>query len=121
MLSLSGWLGPWVGENKKVLKLLLALCGVFAGPLTGSLVVTHSVALEEICNVGDQRIFWVAVVQKTANGQQDLLDRQRRTPLTIENVQTYRTVLVNIAVIQFSYKVHSGRLEWIVGMELDIQ
>ena len=68
------------------------------------------VRLQKLGNVGDEGIFGVGVGQEGANGQQDLANGQRRTPLVLQNVETNAAVRVDVAVINTCREMDLGRL-----------
>lgn len=69
------------------------------------------VRLIKLRNVRDQRIVRVGVRQERTNGEQDLANRQCRTPLVLENVQTDTAVRVDVAMVNACRKVDLGRLQ----------
>ena len=68
------------------------------------------VRLEQLRNVGDQRIIGVWVSEKRTNTEQNLANRQCRTPLVLENVQTNSAIRVDVAVINACREMNLGRL-----------
>merc|ERR1711912_68003 len=67
---------------------LLGSHGVFASPLLGGSLVLWSVSLEDLSNLGHQRIIWVGVGEKGGDGQQHLGDGEGWRPLLLQDVQT---------------------------------
>jgi hypothetical protein len=94
---------------------------VLGCPLPRSTIVPDPVRLEQLRNIRYQRIVWVGIRQKGADGKQDLANRQCRTPLVLEDVEANTTVRVDVAVIDSSGEVDLGWLEWIVSGKVNIQ
>jgi len=107
--------------NAIILGNLTALHGVFRSPLSCGAVVSSSVCFEELRNVWNQRIVGVGVGEKTTDGEQDLANGQRRTPLVLQNVQANSTVRVDVAMVNTSGKVNLWRLERIIRRKVDIE
>jgi len=72
--------------------------------------VPGPVGFEKLGNVRNKWIVRVGVRQKRTDTQQDFANRQCRTPLVLENVQTDSSVGVDVAVIDTGRKVNLWRL-----------
>jgi hypothetical protein len=94
---------------------------VLGSPLPSSTVVPGSVCFQQLRNIWDQRIVWVGVGQKRADGEQDLADGQCRTPLVLQNVKTDSSVGIDVAVVDPRRKVHLRWLERVVRWEVNVQ
>lgn len=68
-----------------------------------------------------QRVVRVGVREQRADRQQHLRDGQRGAPLVFQDVQADAAVGVDVAVIDARREVHLGRLERVVGREVDVQ
>ena len=68
------------------------------------------VRLEQLSNVGHQRIIRVGVGKERANAQQYFANRQCWTPLVLQNIQTDTAVRVDVAVVNACGKVDFRRL-----------
>ena len=79
------------------------------------------IALEDVCNLWDERVIWVGVGQQGADGEQHLGDGEGGWPLVLEDVEADRSIAVDVHVINFRSERNLGRLEWIVGREMDVQ
>ena len=93
----------------------------FASPFFGVGVVSRAVVLEEVGDLGDEGILGIAVGEERGDGEEDLAESESGRPGLIEDVKTDGAIAINIAVVNFRYKVESRRFEGIVGRELDIQ
>ena len=78
------------------------------------------VCFQKLRNVWDKRIIGVGVSQKRTDREKDLGNGQCRTPLVLQNVETNSSVGVDVAVVDSSGEVDLGRLEWVVGREVNI-
>ena len=83
--------------------------------------MSGAVAFQELRNVGDKWVIGVGISQQGTDGKQDLANRQSRTPLIFENIQTDASVRVDVTVIDTGSEMDLGGLERIVGREVDIQ
>lgn len=83
--------------------------------------MSDSVRLEQLRNIGHQRIIGVGVSQEGTDTEQDLANGQCWTPLVLENVQTDTSVRVDVAMVNACGKVNLGRLERIVGRKVNVQ
>ena len=95
--------------------------GVLAGPLAGSGLVLGAVTLVDVSNLGHQRIIWVGVSQQGADGEEDLGDGECGRPLVLKDIQADGAVRVDIGVVDSSCEVNLGRLEGVIGGEVDVQ
>ena len=114
------------------------LHGVFLGPLLGQLVVLVPadgkhvrnktlasrhllVRLENSGDLWDQRIVRVWITEQRADREKDLADGESGGPLGPQDVQADGAVGVNVGVINSSSEGHFGRLEGVVGWEVNGQ
>ena len=79
------------------------------------------VALQDVGDLRHERIVGVWVGQQRADGEQHLGDGECGRPLVLQDVKADCTVAVDIAVVDLSGEGHLGRLEGVVGRELDVQ
>jgi len=61
--------------------------GIFLGPGSGCFFVTGSLVLVDVSNLRDERIVWVRVSEKRADGKENLGYGQGRAPLLLEDVE----------------------------------
>lgn len=92
---------------------------VLASPLTSRRFVPRAVGLVDVGNLGHERVVWVGVCEHGADRKQDFRDGEGRAPLVPQNVQTDAAVRVDVGVIDAGGEVNLGRLEWVVGREVD--
>jgi len=85
------------------------------------LIVSILVRLEKVGDLGHERIIGVGVGQQGADGEEYLGDGKSGGPLILEDVEADGTVAVNIAVVDFRSESNLGRLEWVIGREVDIE
>ena len=117
------------------------LHGVFLGPLLRQLVVLvpdngNSVSetkllvklralllvrLENSGDLWDQGIVRVWITEERADREEDLADGESRGPLGPQDVQADGAVGVNVGVVNSSCEGHFGRLEGVVGGEVNGQ
>jgi len=83
--------------------------------------VPRPVSFEKLCDVWNKRIIGIRIRKKGTNAQQYLRDGQSRTPLILENIKTNTAIRIDVTVVDTCGKVHLGRLEGIVGREMDIE
>jgi len=83
--------------------------------------VTLPVGLEELSDVRDERVVGVGVRQQTADRQQDFGDGKCRGPLVLQDVEADPTVRVDVTMVDPRREVDFGRLERVVGWEVDVQ
>jgi hypothetical protein len=109
--------------------------GVFASPFPSSGLVPRTVRLVDVSDLGHERVVGVGVGEHGANGEQHYEgqsyfwsattgpltfgDRQSRTPLVPQDIQTDAAVRVDVGVVDASSEVDLWRLEWVVGREVD--
>lgn len=101
--------------------LVFALDGVLSSPLPSCGLVSGSVSLVDMGNLGHKRIVRVGVCQHRADGQKHFRDGQRRTPLITQNIQADATIRVDVWVVDAGSEVDLGRLERVVGREVNGQ
>ena len=95
--------------------------GVSAGPLTSSIVVAVTFLFVNGGNFGHQRIIRVRVSEKRADGQENLGDGESGRPLILQDIEADRAIAVDVRMVNFRREAHLGRLEWVVGGEVDVQ
>ena len=95
--------------------------GVPLGPLASRSVMACYVSLVDVGNLWHERIIRVGVSQERADREKHLRDREGWWPLVLQDVQADWTVAVDVHVINFRCEGNLGRLEWIVGREVDVQ
>lgn len=88
-------------------------------PLASCRLVTGSVSLVDVRDLGHKRIVRVGVCEHRANGEQHFRDSESRAPLVSQDVQTDAAVGVDVGVIDASGEVDLGRLEGVVGREVN--
>lgn len=108
-------------------------------PLASCRLVTGSVGLVDVRDFGHKRIVRVGVCEHRANGEQHyewleivcvwqivkgvvlltFRDGESRAPLVSQDVQTDAAVGVDVGVIDASGEVDLGRLEGVVGGEVN--
>ena len=79
------------------------------------------IALEDVGNLWDERVIWVGVGQQGADGEQHLGDSEGGRPLIFEDVEADRSIAVDVHVINFRRERNLGRLEGVVGREMNVQ
>lgn len=97
------------------------LHGILGSPLSRSTIVSGTIRLEQLGNIGHQGIVRVGIRQERTNTEQDLANGQCWTPLVLQDIETDSPVGVDVAVVDTCGKVNLGRLEGIVGREVNIQ
>ena len=114
------------------------LHGVFLGPLLSQLVVlvptngkhvrkkTQAslnllIRLENSGDLGDQGIVRIWITEERADREEDLADGESGRPLGPQDVQADGAVGVYVGVINSSSEGHFGRLEGVVGWEVNGQ
>ena len=79
------------------------------------------IALEDVRNLWDERVIWVGVGQQGADGEEHLGDGEGGRPLVFEDVEADRSIAVDVHVINFRRERDLGRLEGVVGWEVDVK
>ena len=79
------------------------------------------VDLEKRGDLWNEGVVWIRISEKGTDRKEDLRDSESRRPLLLENVETDAAISANVAMVYSGSKIHLGRLEWIVGGELNIQ
>ena len=79
------------------------------------------IALENVGNLGDERIIWVGVGQQRADREEHLGDGEGGRPLVFEDVEADRSIAVDVHVINFRRERNLRGLEGVVGREVDVQ
>lgn len=92
---------------------------VLPRPLASCGLVPGAVGLVDVRDFGHQRIVRVGVCEHRANGEQHFRDGQSRAPLVSQDVQTDAAVGVDVGVVDASGEVDLGRLEGVVGREVN--
>jgi hypothetical protein len=95
------------------------LDGVLPRPLPGGGLVARAVGLVDVGDLGDERVVGVGVGQHAADGQQDLANGQSGAPLVAQDVEADAAVAVDVGVVDAGGEVDLGRLEGVVGGEVD--
>ena len=95
--------------------------GVALGPLAGGALVPGPVILVHRGDLGHERVVRVRVRQQRADREEDLRDGERGRPLVLEDVEADRAVPVDVRVVNLGRERHLGRLERVVGREVDVQ
>lgn len=72
-------------------------------------------------DLGHKRIVRVGVCQHRTDGQKDFRDGQRRAPLVTQNIQADATIGVDVRMVDAGSEVDLGRLERVVGREVNGQ
>ena len=94
---------------------------VTLSPLTSRLVMLRLIALIDVGDLWDERVIWVGVGQQGADGEEHLGDGEGGRPLVFEDVEADRSIAVDVHVINFRRERDLGRLEGVVGWEVDVQ
>lgn len=81
----------------------------------------RSVAQILLSNAANKWIMGIGVSQQRTNGEQHIGDCESRTPILLQNVKTYLTVVVDIAVVNACSEHHLWRLERVVAREVDVK
>jgi len=91
--------------------------GVSLGPDARHLVVLLAVLDKLSRDCAHQWIRWIAVREEGTNGEENFGDGEGRTPVVFQDVETYHTGAVDVAVINSSSEGDFRWLEGIVGGE----
>ena len=83
--------------------------------------MTSFVALEDIRDLWHERIVGVRVRQQRADGEEHLRDGESGGPLVLKDVQADRAVAVDVHMVDLRSEGDLGRLEGVVGREVDVQ
>ena len=83
--------------------------------------MTSFVALVDVCDLWHQGVIWVGVSQQRADGEKHLRNGESGRPLVLEDVQADRTVAVDVHMVDLRGESDLGRLEGVVGREVDVQ
>ena len=73
-----------------------------------------------ICDRWHQRIVWVWIAKQRADGEQHFGAGEGWAPLVLQDVEADAAILVNVAVVEFGGEIYFGRLEGIVGWEVNV-
>lgn len=92
---------------------------LLSGPFASSALVSLTVGLVQVGNLGYERVIGIWVSQHGADRKQHLGDGERRTPLIPQDVETDAAVAVNVGVVDLGGEGNLGRLEGVVGGESD--
>ena len=68
-----------------------------------------------------QGVIRIGISKETADAQEHFVHSQSRTPLVLQDVQTDGSIGIDVGMVDSSGEGDLGRLEWIVGRELDVQ
>ena len=79
------------------------------------------ISLQKLSDIRYQWIIGIWVSKQGTDRQQNLADRQGRTPLILEDIKTDTTIGINVTMIDTSGEVDLGWFEWIVSGEMDVQ
>ena len=79
------------------------------------------ISLQKLSDIRYQWIIGIWVSKQGTDRQQNLADRQGRTPLILEDIKTDTTIGINVTMIDTSSEVDLGWFEWIVSGEMDVQ
>jgi hypothetical protein len=94
---------------------------VLASPFTSCGLVSWTVGLIDVCDLGHQRVIRVGVCEHRADRKEYFRDCQSRAPLVTQDVETNASVGVDVGVVDASAEVDLGRLERVVGREVDCE
>lgn len=97
----------------------LPLDCILASPLSSRSLISWTVGLVDMGDLGNKRIVGIGVCEHRANRQENFGNGQSRTPLVPQDVQADAAVGVDIWVVDASGEVDLGRLEWVVGREVN--
>lgn len=111
--------GPTLSKRRVCLRWPEQSDGKLLCPLLGGCFVLGTVCLVNVCYFRHERVVWVCVGQKRADGKEDLGDGQSRGPLFLQYVETDVTVGVDVWVVDFGFKLDLRRLERVVCWEVD--
>ena len=95
--------------------------GVFSSPLSSSGLVLRLVGLVDMSNLWNKRIIWVGIGQKRTDGEKNLGDGECWRPLILQDIQTDRTIRVDVWVVDSCGEINLRWLEWVVSWEMDVQ
>lgn len=98
---------------------LRALKNSLPGPFTCGALVSLTVGLVQVGDLGDERVIGIWVGKHRADREQHLGDGKRGTPLIPEDVETNAAVAVDIGVVDLGGERDLGGLEGVVGGEGD--
>lgn len=90
---------------------------ILPGPLLRVGVVFGFVAQVKLSNLRDEGVVRIRIRKQRGNRQENLRDRQRGGPLVLQNVEAYRAVGVDVAMINFRHEMQFRRLERVVRGE----
>ena len=79
------------------------------------------VTLQEVGDLGHERVIGVRVRQQRADGEEHLGDGQSGRPLVLKDVEADGAIAVDVTVIDFGREGDLGRLEGVVGREMDVE
>ena len=72
-------------------------------------------------DIRHQRIIRIRVCEQRQNTEKHLRNRERRTPLTFQNIKTDASRCVDIRMIDLRFEGNNGRLEGIIARKADRQ
>ena len=79
------------------------------------------IRLEQLRNVRHEGVIRVGISKEGADAQKYLADGECWGPLVLQNIQANPSIRVDVAVVDACGKVHLGRLEGIIGREVNIK
>ena len=94
---------------------------ILAGPLSGGSLVLGSVSLVDVSDLRHKGVVRVGISQQRADGEQHLRDGESWGPLILQDVQANAAVRVDVGMVDPGGEVALGRLEGVVGREVDVQ
>ena len=80
-----------------------------------------SVVLVKCGDLGHKRIIWVGIAQQRTDREEYLRNGESGRPLVLKDVKANGTVAVNISVVDFRSECNLGRLEWVIGREMNVE
>ena len=95
--------------------------GISLRPLARCIVVLLPVALVQISDFGHERVVRVGIGEEGADREKHFRDGEGGRPLVLEDVQANRAIAVDVSMVNFRCERNLGRLEGIVGREMDVQ
>ena len=79
------------------------------------------IALIDVSDLGDERVIRIRVRQQRADREEDLGDGESGRPLVFQDVKADGAIAVDVHMVNFRGEGDLGRLERIVGREVDVQ
>jgi len=91
---------------------------IFPRPFSSSRLISRSVGLVNMGDLGYQRIIRIWVCEHGAYRKQDFRDGQSRAPLVSQDVQAYTAIGVDVRMVDAGGEVDFWWLKWIIGREV---